>query len=55
MALKDKIILLIIFAFIIYVFIKNKDFIIFVIKFDIKRCYDEKKCRIPLLRKYKKK
>ena len=54
MALKDKIILVIIFAFIIYIFIKNKDFIIFAIKLDIKKCYDEKRCRIPLSRIYKK-
>ena len=54
MALKDKIILAIIFAFIIYLFIRNKDFIIFVIKFDIKKCYEDSRCRIPMSRKYKK-
>ena len=42
MALKDKIILVIIFAFIIYIFIKNKDFIIFAIKFDIKNAMMKK-------------
>ncbi len=54
MAFKDKIILIIIFIFIIFTFIKNKEFIIFTIGVDLYNCYADKTCRLFLLNNYKK-
>lgn len=54
MAIKDKIILIIIFAFMIFIFITNKKFITFAIKVDLDKCYNDKKCNYYLSKNFKK-
>ena len=54
MGFKDKITLAIIFIFIIYIFIQNKDFIIFTIGLDLNKCYKTKRCKSYLQNNYKK-
>ena len=48
MEFKDKIVLAIIFLFIIFVFVLNKDFITFAIGVDLNKCYNNKRCNAYL-------
>ena len=55
MEFKDKIVLAIIFLFIIIVFVLNKDFITFAIGVDLNKCYNNKRCNAYLKNNFKNK
>ena len=55
MEFKDKIVLAIIFLFIIFVFVLNKDFITFAIGVDLNKFYNNKRCNAYLKNNFKNK
>ena len=54
MEFKDKILLAIIFVFVIFVFVLNKDFIAFAIGVYLNKCYDNKRCNAYINNNFKK-
>ena len=54
MAIKDKIILIIIFAFIIFIFITKRNFISFAFQVDLDKCYNDKRCNFYLSKNFRK-